>query len=39
MTSGSSLPRPPFTEAETEDLAERVYEYIWARSASLALAA
>ncbi len=29
-----SLPRPPFTEAETEDTASRVYEYIWQRSAS-----
>ena len=28
-----SLPRPPFTEAETEELAERVYEYVWQRSA------
>lgn len=29
-----SLPRPPFTEAETEDIASRVYEYVWQRSAS-----
>ena len=29
-----SLPRPPFTEAETEDVALRVYDYVWHRSAS-----
>ncbi len=29
-----SLPRPPFTDEETEDLAARVYEYVWQRSAS-----
>jgi type I restriction enzyme R subunit len=29
-----SLPRPPFTETETEDIASRVYEYVWQRSAS-----
>ena len=29
-----SLPRPPFTEAETEDVASRVYDYVWHRSAS-----
>jgi type I restriction enzyme R subunit len=29
-----SLPRPPFTEAETEDIASRVYHYVWQRSAS-----
>ncbi|PYO97693.1 MAG: type I restriction endonuclease subunit R [Gemmatimonadetes bacterium] len=29
-----SLPRPPFTEEETEGLAGRVYEYVWERSAS-----
>ena len=28
-----SLPRPPFTEEETEGLAGRVYEYVWERSA------
>lgn len=28
-----SLPRPPFTDAETEDVASRVYEYVWQRSA------
>jgi type I restriction enzyme R subunit len=29
-----ALPRPPFTEGETERIAERVYEYVWQRSAS-----
>jgi type I restriction enzyme R subunit len=29
-----TLPRPPFTEGETEQIAERVYEYVWQRSAS-----
>jgi type I restriction enzyme R subunit len=29
-----SLPRPPFTETETEDIASRVYDYVWQRSAS-----
>jgi type I restriction enzyme, R subunit len=29
-----SLPRPPFTEQETEALASRVYDYVWQRSAS-----
>lgn len=29
-----SLPRPPFTEAETEELASKVYDYVWQRSAS-----
>ena len=29
-----SLPRPPFTDAETEDVALRVYDYVWQRSAS-----
>lgn len=27
-----SLPRPPFTEAETEALADRLYGFIWQRS-------
>lgn len=27
-----SLPRPPFTEGETDSLAERVYGYVWQRS-------
>jgi type I restriction enzyme R subunit len=29
-----ALPRPPFTEAETEEVAGRVYDYVWQRSAS-----
>jgi type I restriction enzyme R subunit len=29
-----SLPRPPFTDQETETLANRVYDYVWQRSAS-----
>jgi type I restriction enzyme R subunit len=29
-----ALPRPPFTEAEAEEIAARVYEYVWQRSAS-----
>ena len=29
-----SLPRPPFTEQETEEVAARVYDYVWQRSAS-----
>ncbi|MBU3930900.1 MAG: DUF3387 domain-containing protein, partial [Proteobacteria bacterium] len=29
-----SLPRPPFTDEETESVADRMYEYIWQRSAS-----
>ena len=29
-----SLPRPPFTAQETEALANRVYDYVWQRSAS-----
>jgi type I restriction enzyme R subunit len=29
-----SLPRPPFTEEETEAAAERVYDYVWQRSTS-----
>jgi type I restriction enzyme, R subunit len=27
-----TLPRPPFTESETEGLANRVYEYVWQQS-------
>jgi type I restriction enzyme R subunit len=27
-----TLPRPPFTEIETETLANRVYEYVWQQS-------
>ncbi|HKV96601.1 MAG TPA: type I restriction endonuclease subunit R [Gammaproteobacteria bacterium] len=29
-----SLPRPPFTDVETEGIASRVYDYVWARSAA-----
>lgn len=29
-----ALPRPPFSEEETEEVANRVYEYVWQRSAS-----
>jgi len=29
-----SLPRPPFNDADTEELANRVYEYVWQRSAA-----
>jgi len=29
-----AVPRPPFTEPETEALADRVYEYVWQRSIS-----
>jgi type I restriction enzyme R subunit len=29
-----SLPRPPFTEDETESIATRVYDYVWQRSAA-----
>jgi type I restriction enzyme R subunit len=29
-----NLPRPPFTDQESEALASRVYDYIWQRSAS-----
>jgi type I restriction enzyme R subunit len=31
-----SLPRPPFTEEDTEVLAGRVYDYMWQRSANVA---
>ena len=30
----ASLPRPPFTETETEEIASRVYDYVWQKSAS-----
>ena len=33
-TLWQSLPRPPFTDEETESVAERVYDYVWQRSAS-----
>jgi type I restriction enzyme R subunit len=29
-----SVPRPPFTDAETEDMASRIYDYVWQRSAN-----
>ncbi len=29
-----ALPRPPFSEEETETVANRVYDYVWQRSAS-----
>jgi len=29
-----ALPRPPFTDQETDEIAERVYAYVWQRSAS-----
>jgi type I restriction enzyme, R subunit len=29
-----SLPRPPFTDEDTEALADRVYDYVWQRSAT-----
>jgi type I restriction enzyme, R subunit len=32
-----SLPRPPFTEVETETLADRLYGFIWQRSEAGAL--
>jgi len=28
-----SLPRPPFTDEETHELAAKVYDYVWQRSA------
>jgi hypothetical protein len=24
-----ALPRPPFTDIETEEIASRVYDYVW----------
>jgi type I restriction enzyme R subunit len=29
-----SLPRPPFTDEDAEVLADRVYDYVWQRSAT-----
>jgi type I restriction enzyme R subunit len=29
-----ALPRPPFTEPETEQIATRVYDYVWQRSSA-----
>ncbi len=31
-TLWQNLPRPPFTEREAEQLADRVYDYVWQRS-------
>lgn len=33
-----ALPRPPFTEIDTESVADRVYEYVWQQSAAGSLA-
>jgi type I restriction enzyme, R subunit len=33
-TLWQSLPRPPFTDREAEQLADRIYDYVWQRSAS-----
>ena len=33
-TLWQSLPRPPFTDQDMEQLAERVYDYVWQRSAT-----
>jgi type I restriction enzyme, R subunit len=33
-TLWQSLPRPPFTDQETEQLANRIYDYVWQRSRS-----
>ena len=32
-TLWEKLPRPPFTEEDTEALAERVYDFVWQQSA------
>jgi type I restriction enzyme R subunit len=29
-----ALPRPPFTDEETEAVANRVYDFVWQQSAS-----
>jgi len=29
-----ALPRPPFSDHETEEIADRVYDYVWQRSSS-----
>jgi hypothetical protein len=29
-----SLPRPPFSEADTESVASRIYDFVWQRSAA-----
>jgi type I restriction enzyme R subunit len=33
------LPRPPFSEADAEVLADRVYDYVWQQTSSGAFAA
>jgi type I restriction enzyme R subunit len=33
-TLWQSLPKPPFSDEETEVLADRVYDFIWQRSAT-----
>ena len=33
-TLWNTLPRPPFTDADAEDAAGRVYDYVWQRSAN-----
>jgi type I restriction enzyme, R subunit len=33
-TLWKALPRPPFTDEETEEAARRVYDYVWQQSAS-----
>lgn len=33
-TLRQSLPRPPFTEEETDLVASRIYDHLWQRSAS-----
>ena len=30
----ASLPRPPFSEEETDSLASRIYDFIWQRSSA-----
>jgi hypothetical protein len=34
ITADGTLPRPPFTETETEEIAARVSDYVWQRNAS-----
>ncbi|HUX42862.1 MAG TPA: type I restriction enzyme endonuclease domain-containing protein [Rectinemataceae bacterium] len=29
-----SLPHPPYTDEETDEIAEKIYEYVWQRSAA-----
>jgi len=33
-TLWQALPRPPFTDEETQEAASRIYDYVWERSAS-----